>query len=299
MLGLPNEAYPFEANKFKLASGVELAYLDEGDKKEDAPCMLMVHGNPTWSFYYRNLVRGFSEKMRCVVPDHIGCGQSDKPQDYNYTLKQHIDNLEALITSLDLNKIVLVLHDWGGAIGMGLAVRYPEKIKGLIILNTAAFYSPRIPFRIQVCKWPVIGTFINRGLNGFVLAAVTMATAKGKSLSPEVAKTLISPYDSWKNRIAIDSFVKDIPVKDEDAAYAPLQEIENNLSLFKTTPKIILWGAQDFCFNDSFYKKWLEVYPDAESHYYEDGGHYILEDCIEEIKMQIEKFLPKVQSVEL
>jgi cis-3-alkyl-4-acyloxetan-2-one decarboxylase len=290
MLDIPKDLYPFEVKKHKLSSGHEMAYIDEGEQDEDKPCLLMVHGNPTWSFYYRNCVRDFSDKFRCIAVDHIGCGSSDKPQKYSYTLSQHIENLRELVAHCGLKKIILVLHDWGGAIGMGLATQEESKIKGIVILNTAAFFSNRIPLRIQICRLPFIGTWINRGLNGFALAATTMATARGKSLPVDVAKTLVGPYDSWHNRVAIDQFVKDIPVMDKDRAFKTIQEIEENLIRFKDVPKIIFWGAQDFCFNDSFYKKWLEFFPDAENYYYKDGGHYILEDCYSDIKKKLEVF---------
>ena len=131
------DLYPFESNFLELEDGLKMHYIDEGEGE----VLLMLHGNPTWSFYYRNLIQSFQKKYRCIAPDHIGCGLSDKPQDYNYTLSTHIDNLEQLVNSLGLKDITLVMHDWGGSIGMGLAVRQPKLIKRLIIFNTAAFLS--------------------------------------------------------------------------------------------------------------------------------------------------------------
>ena len=127
------DLYPFESRFIELGPH-RMHYLDEGQGET----LLMLHGNPTWSFYYRNLVKGLRSQYRCVVPDHIGCGLSDKPQEYNYTLSQHIDNLAALVDHLNLDHLTLVMHDWGGSIGMGLAVRAPEKIKRLI------FSTPRL-----------------------------------------------------------------------------------------------------------------------------------------------------------
>ena len=109
--------YPFASHYFPTSSGARLHYLDEGPA--DAPPLLMIHGNPTWSFYWRNLVLGLRDKYRCIVPDHIGCGLSDKPQDYPYTLTQHIANLNELVQKLDLRNATLLAHDWGGAIGLG------------------------------------------------------------------------------------------------------------------------------------------------------------------------------------
>ncbi len=125
---------------YQLPSGLRYHYIDEGQ----GPPVVMVHGNPSWSIYYRNLVEALRSTHRCIVPDHIGCGFSDKPDDsnYAYTLSQRIEDLESLLESLNLTEpITLVVHDWGGAIGMGYATRHPEKIARLVILNTAAFHQ--------------------------------------------------------------------------------------------------------------------------------------------------------------
>ena len=122
--------FPWEGNHLEVDGGT-MHYLDEGPK--DAPVILAVHGNPTWSFYWRALISAFSEEYRVVVPDHIGCGLSDKPQDWPYRLADHISNLEKLVAHLDLQNIILVVHDWGGAIGMGFATENAERISALVI----------------------------------------------------------------------------------------------------------------------------------------------------------------------
>ena len=134
------DLYPFTSLYFDL-NPYKLHYLDEGEGE----VLLFLHGNPTWSFYYRSLIQNFQGRYRCVAPDHIGCGFSDKPQDYSYTLTTHIDNLEKLVDFLGLKNITLMVHDWGGAIGMGLAVRKPKLIKRLVLFNTASFLSTDIP----------------------------------------------------------------------------------------------------------------------------------------------------------
>ena len=111
------ELYPWNGKYIKVADGIRMHYLDEGSGET----LLMLHGNPTWSFYWRNMVKEFSSEYRCIVPDHIGCGLSDKPQDWPYQLAGHIANLGKLVDHLGLSDITLVVHDWGGAIGVGLA----------------------------------------------------------------------------------------------------------------------------------------------------------------------------------
>ena len=136
MVAIPEslkKEYPFSSHYLKLQDGLKLHYVDEGNGSP----IVMLHGNPTWSFFYRNLIKHFSGSNRVVVPDHMGMGLSDKPQDYQYTLENHINNLETLIANLGLEDITLVVHYWGGAIGFGYATRNLEKVKKVVIMNTA------------------------------------------------------------------------------------------------------------------------------------------------------------------
>lgn len=283
------ELYPFESRKFTLSSGHRLAYLDEGAQNSEV--FLMLHGNPSWSFYYRRLVLAFRENFRVIVPDHLGMGFSDKPQHYDYTLANHIANLEELLNKLLQNKqrVNMIVHDWGGAIGMGWALQHLEQINRLVILNTAAFCSRRIPWRINICRLPVFGAVAIRGFNAFAGAATTMAVEK--KMSPEVRQGFLLPYDSWKNRIATLRFVEDIPLDPKHKSYSTLEGIDKNLGLLSDRRMLILWGGRDWCFDDSFYREWRERFPAAEFEYYDKGGHYILEDEYEKIIPRIGEFL--------
>lgn len=265
---------------------VRMHYLDEGD----GPVVLMLHGNPTWSFYYRNLVHALvAAGFRCIVPDHIGCGLSDKPQKYSYTLKRRIEDVERLVSHLEIDRFSLVVHDWGGAIGCGLAGRRPEALEKLVVLNTAAFRSKRIPLRIAATKVPLVGEFIIRGLNGFAGPAVHMAVKK--PLLPAVKKGFLWPYSNWTDRVALWNFVKDIPLWKQHPSYATLFEVETGLSKLKDKSVQIVWGGKDFCFNRHFFKRWCELFPTAETHFYENYGHYILEDGGNEVLETIRSFL--------
>jgi cis-3-alkyl-4-acyloxetan-2-one decarboxylase len=283
MKNVSKELYPW-AHNFLNLNGLNLNYVDEGN----GPVMLMVHGNPTWSFYYRHLIKTFSQHFRCVVPDHIGCGFSDKPQDYEYTLENHIQNLTKLVKFLELKEITLVVHDWGGAIGMGLATRFPGLIKRVVILNTAAFTFPDIPKRIALCKNKLIGEFIVRGLNGFAWPATFMTT--NRRLPAAVKKAYLAPYNNWNNRIAVSRFVQDIPMQDTHPSWKTLKDIEEKLTTLKV-PKLILWGGEDFCFAQAFFEKWMEIYPDAEAHWLADAGHYVLEDAPKKVIDSMVEFI--------
>jgi len=284
------ELYPWTPKTLELADGQTLSYLDEGPA-DAAETLLMVHGNPTWSFYYRSLVKEFSPTHRCVVPDHIGMGLSSKPQDYAYTLATHIQNLDTLCAKLDLQRVTLVVHDWGGAIGTGWALKGENlsRVERLVILNTAAFRSKRIPFSIDICRIPGFGALAIRGMNAFARAAVIRA-AKTK-LPAQVARGYTGPYDSWANRISTLRFVEDIPMHPGIPSWEPMLEIEQGLPRLKALPALICWGGEDFCFNDSFLETWKEHLPDAEVHRFADAGHYVLEDARAEVLEKVRAFL--------
>jgi pimeloyl-ACP methyl ester carboxylesterase len=281
--------YPFESHWLDLA-GVRYHYLDEGPAH--APPIVMLHGNPTWSFYYRDLVSPLSQEYRVVVPDHVGCGLSDKPQDYDYCLAQHVANLEQLVGALALQDITLVLHDWGGAIGMGYATRHPENVARLVVLNTAAFYQPALPLRIKLCRLPILGDVLLRGLNAFARLALPWATYHAERLTPAVRAGYLAPYDSWQNRIAILRFVRDIPLERHHPSRQTLEQIESNLYLLGQHPMLILWGAQDFVFTvQDYLAQWQARFPFAETHLIPDAGHYVVEDAHERIAAWIADFV--------
>ena len=264
--------YPFTSHYFDLKS-FNLHYLDEGEGE----VLLFLHGNPTWSFYYRNLIQSFQNKYRCIAPDHIGCGFSDKPQDYNYTLSTHIDNLEQLVDSLGLKDITLVMHDWGGSIGMGLAVRQPKLIKRLVLFNTAAFLSLNIPFRIELCRKPVIGLLAIRCFNMFVRGVLRFGIKHKGVLTEQVRAGYLSPYNTFKNRIGNLRFVQDIPMDSSVQSYSVLENIEKNLKQFNELPILITWGGKDF--------------PSAEIHIIDSAGHLVVEDSAKEVIERMRIFL--------
>ena len=285
--------YPFES-RYLDRGGVRYHYLDEGAGEP----VVMVHGNPTWSFYFRELVRGLRDSYRCVVLDHIGCGLSDKPGDrrYEYVLERRVDDLEALLDHLGLDRrVTLVLHDWGGMIGIACALRRPKRIARLVVMNTAAFLLPAsksLPWRL----WALHGrnplaSLLVRGLNLFAWGATFMATAKG--LPREVRKGLTAPYDSWANRIATLRFVQDIPLRPKDRSYAPAKWVDDHLHVLADRPMLICWGERDFVFDSHFLDEWRRRFPKAEVRTFPGAGHYVLEDASEEIVALVKDFLAR------
>lgn len=271
-------------------AGLSMAYVDEGEGEP----ILMVHGNPTWSFYYRELVSAFSPTHRCVAPDHIGCGRSDKPSDarYDYTLARRIDDLQALVEHLDLPPVTLVVHDWGGAIGLGWAGRVPHRVARIVVLNTAAFGLPpgkRFPFTLRLARLPGIGAALVRGANAFVEGAIRYGVHR--RLPSEIADGYRAPYRSWAERIAVHRFVQDIPLHPSDPAFPALQEVTAGLERLHDKPMLIAWGLRDFVFDRTFLDAWAQRFPAAEVHAFNDAGHLVLEDAGRRIIALVRQFL--------
>ena len=286
--------YPFESQWLNIA-GHRMHFLDEGPR--DAPLVLMVHGNPTWSFYYRNLVIALRDRYRCIVPDHIGCGLSDKPGDdqYPYTLARRVSDLAALMDHLQPKKPVnLIVHDWGGMIGFGWAVDRPDQIGNMVIANTAAFPLPKekkLPAALWLVRNTKVGALLVQGLNAF--SGLAARVAFKKPVSNEVRKGYTGPYDSWDNRIATLRFVQDIPLKPGDSGYDIVKATESGLSNFIDKPGLLVWGEKDFVFDLHFLSRWKHIFPHAEVISYPDCGHYILEDGGPVLTQAICDFLDK------
>jgi len=278
--------YPFKPQRFTLKDGHTMSYVDEGNNDEDV--VVLLHGNPTWSFYYRHLIEALSPHHRVIAPDHLGMGLSDKPQDYSYTLENHVENLKALLCSLQIKKYSLVVHDWGGAIGMKMATSEPERVKKIVITNTAAFPSPVIPKRIDILRGKRLGETLVRGLNAFAWPATFMAVQT--PLSAGVKAGYLYPYRSWHDRIAIARFVQDIPMTKDHPTHQHLEATEQNLQHIQS-PVLVVWGRKDFCFNDHFLERWRHHFPRAQVKVFEKAGHYVLEDARVEACGEISSFL--------
>ncbi|MCC6572392.1 MAG: alpha/beta fold hydrolase [Planctomycetes bacterium] len=286
--------YPFESHYLDLG-GVRMHYVDESSQFADRGlqtanrALLLLHGNPTWSFLFRHVISEFRGSMRVIAPDHIGCGLSDSPQDYSYRLDQHIANIERLVDHLGLKQINLGVHDWGGAIGFGLATRRPDLIKRLVVFNTAAFASKRIPLSVNVCRIPGFGALAIRGFNGFLRGAL-MRCAK-RPLSAAAKAGYLAPYPTWARRVAHLRFVQDIPLRPSHPSWKTLKDIEAGLPKLAGKPMLICWGGKDFCFNDSFLEGWKKRFPAANVHRFADAGHFVLEDARDEISMLLHKHM--------
>ncbi|MBU0617256.1 MAG: alpha/beta fold hydrolase [Planctomycetes bacterium] len=283
--------YPFESHWLG-PDGLRMHYVDEGTGEP----IVMVHGNPTWSFYFRELIREFRTTHRVVAPDHIGCGLSDKPSDaeYEYTLRRRVEDLETLLDRLELNEnVTLIGHDWGGMIAGACALRRLERVKRLVFFNTAGFLLPpgqRLPWQLWLIRnLSPVAALLVRGFNGFALGATHLATAKG--LPREVRRAYRAPYDSWRNRIATLRFVQDIPLKPGDRGYELAKWVDDRLEQLRERPVFIGWGERDFVFDLRFLAEWRRRLPAAEVHSFADAGHYVLEDAAAELIPKVRQFV--------
>jgi cis-3-alkyl-4-acyloxetan-2-one decarboxylase len=285
--------YPFASHFFD-RGGLRLHYLDEGTGDP----VVMLHGNPTWTYYYRNLVAALKGRFRCVASDHIGCGLSDKPQPphYDYSLQSRVEDLTALLDHLGVrDNVTLVLHDWGGMIGMAWAARHVAAVKRLVILNTAAFHLPkakRFPFRLWLGRSTRLGAWLIRSRNAFARHAANVAVTR-RPLPPDVREWYLKPYDSWENRVAVLKFVQTIPLSPTDPGYDIVSETETTLPKFADKPALICWGMKDFVFSREFLDEWKRRLPQAEVHEFADCGHYILEDAADEVIPRIDRFVSR------
>ena len=288
--------YPYESH-YMTIGGFKYHYLDEGPTEPDGverPVLICVHGNPTWSFFFRSVVNAFCDKYRVIAVDHIGCGLSEKPgaKEYPYTIARRADDLLELIEKLELKNCVLVAHDWGGAVGMCAATQIPDVFSKIVLMNTASYLHEGCPRRIRTFHIPILNKILAQGLNVFPVAASSMATAKG--LSPDVKSGLLAPYDSWSNRVAVLEFVKDIPISPKHRSYETFVKMMERLPVFKDKPVALIWGVKDWCFPpEIFLEEYLKYYPDAFVRKIEDSGHYLLEDSPDEALAAMREFLER------
>lgn len=284
--------YPFQS-RFTEVSKQRMHYLDEGQGE----VLLALHGNPTWSFYYRNLIKQFRSQYRLVVPDHIGCGFSDKPSDksYSYRLEQRVRDVETLVHTLGLKDITLVLHDWGGMIGLAFAARNPNLVRRIILMNSSGFPLPaskHFPIALWLSRVPLLGALLIRGLNAFAFFASWICCQR-YPLPRRLRKLYRLPYNTWKQRIAVHRFVQDIPLKPDHPSWQLVNFTSEHLEQFKKIPFQIIWGERDFVFDKHFLAEWHRRLPDAEYHSYPDAGHYILEDLGDEALTLMRDFLQR------
>ena len=297
-MNLPD--YPFTPRRFEVRPGIAMSFLDEGPR--DGEVVLMLHGNPSWSYYWRHLVGSLRDRYRCIVPDHVGMGLSDKPDDapsaaprYDYTLQSRIDDVDALLAHLGIDgPLTLAVHDWGGMIGFGWALRDPSRVKRLVITNTASFPLPAVkpmPWQIAMGRHSRLGGWLIRRFNLFARGAAAFGTVR--NLSPEVKQAYAGVYAGWGPAISTLRFMQDIPLDAGDRAWPLLKAAEAALPGYADRPAFIGWGLRDFVFDRHFLDGFRRALPQAEVQAFDDAGHYVLEDRHDTLPAMIRDFLDR------
>jgi cis-3-alkyl-4-acyloxetan-2-one decarboxylase len=293
MLALKDETFeglfPFAPHYYS-HHGMEMHYVDEGSGEP----VVMVHGDPTWGFLYRNFIPPLSQRYRCIVPDQMGMGKSAVPQERSlYRLEQHRANLEALLLDLNLHDITLLLHDWGGPVGLGFATRHPERIKRLVLMNTWAFAPwPGGPFPrlLEIIRSERGEAFVLKR-NGYLEPALLGTTYHSEKLTTSVLEAYRAPFPTPESRLAMLCWSRDIPVRESDVSYAEMKRIEKGLSQFSGIPILLVWGMQDPVLSPSVLQRWQQLYPQATTYELEDASHFLQENAAERIVQSIETFL--------
>ncbi len=293
MLGIEHETFngtfPF-APHYRTVNGVRMHYVDAGSGEP----VVLVHGDPTWGFLYRNFIPPLARRRRCIVPDHMGMGKSETPAAPSpYRLRHHIANLEALLLDLDLDGITLVLHDWGGPVGLGVASRHPHRIKRLVLMNTwasAPWPGGPLPRLLEVIRSERGERFVLER-NGYLEPALVGTTFHRERLTPTVMDAYRAPFPTPPSRLALLCWSRDIPVTETDPSYSEMKRIEERLSVFAKIPILLVWGMQDPALPPQILRWWEARYPHAVTREIEDASHFLQEDAPDQIVGWIEEFL--------
>jgi cis-3-alkyl-4-acyloxetan-2-one decarboxylase len=293
MLTLKDETFegtfPFPP-QYHVVKSFAMHFVDEGSGEP----VVMLHGDPTWGYLYRHFLPALSQKYRCLVPDHLGMGKSEVPQDAScYRLEQRIAHLEALLLHLDVRDITLVAHDWGGPVGLGFATRHPERIKRLVLLNTWAFApwpGGSFPRLLELIRSPRGEAFVLQK-NGYLEPALVGTTFHTDALTGPILHAYRAPFPTPESRLAMLCWSRDIPVAETDVSYAQMKRIEEALPLFSQTPVLLIWGMQDPVLSPTVLRCWQRVYPHARTYEIQDASHFLQEDAHDRIVGWIEAFL--------
>jgi haloalkane dehalogenase len=270
---LPERLYPFESH-YADVDGARVHYVDEGS----GPPLLLLHGNPTYSFLYRDVIGGLRDRYRCIAPDHPGFGLSRAAPGYGYTPAEHSRVLEQLVLQLDLRDVTMMVQDWGGPIGFGAATRQPDRFAAFVIGNTWAW--PKSDPGTQVFS-RFLGGPIGRRLilkrNFFVEKAIP-GSMKLKELPQEVMDAYRGPFPDPESRVAVAVFPREIL-----RSRPFLAEVERGLRQLTDRPALIVWPTADLAFRERERRRWEELFANHRTVTLEGAGHYIQEEAPEEI----------------
>ena len=270
------------------ARGYRMHYVDEGS----GPVVVCLHGNPTWGFQFRNLITALRNDFRVIVPDHVGCGLSDQPTDVYFRAADRINHLQELLEQLGVGRFSLVMHDWGGPIGTGLAVRRPADIERLVYFNTTLAEMAELPAMIRQAAAPVIGRLLTQHTMRFVKLLTSLGAAQ--PLPEEIKQGYHHPYRSRGSRRAIWGFVRDIPFSRSHPTAPLLDEMVAGLPALASKPVKIIWGMKDPGFHPEILRHVAARFPAADVVQIANASHLVLEDAPATAIAEVRDFLRPV-----
>jgi haloalkane dehalogenase len=277
---LPEELYPFESHYAQI-DGAAVHYVDEGD----GPPLLLLHGNPTWSFLYRDLIKALRDRYRCIAPDHPGFGLSRAAPGYGFTPAEHADVLEKLVTQLDLTDVTMMVQDWGGPIGFAVATRHPDRFSAFVIGNTWAWPKADLGTQVfsRVMGGPMGGYLILK--RNFFVEKIVPGNVKRHGLSRAVMDAYRGPFPTVESRRPVHVFPREIL-----SSRPFLAQIDRRLPELSDRPALLVWPTKDIAFRAPERKRWEQIFPDHRTVMLEGAGHYIQEDAADEIVAAIRQW---------
>jgi haloalkane dehalogenase len=270
---VPTDLYPFVSH-FEDINGSRVHYLDEGV----GPPLILLHGNPTWSFLYRDLIAGLRDQYRCIAVDYPGFGLSQAGPGYGYTPAEHAQVLEGLTLRLDLREATLMVQDWGGPIGFAVATRHPDRFSAFVIGNTWAWpkSDPGTQAFSRLLGGPIGGWLILQ--RNFFVERIIPAGVRRKQLPAAVMNAYRGPFPTPQSRRPVHAFPREIL-----ASRSFLADIEGKLAVLGDRPALVVWGTKDFAFRAAERRRWEEIFPHHRTVLLDGAGHYIQEDAAQDI----------------
>ncbi len=279
--------YPFQPRFLDLDAG-RMHYVDEGE----GPAVVLVHGTPVWSFLYRDLIKALSRTHRCIAPDHLGFGLSDKPAGWGYRPEDHARNLRELIERLGLRDITLVVHDFGGPIGLSYAVERPENVARLVVFNTWmwSLRENREAAQISGVMGGALGRFLYKRLN-FSPRVLIPAIAGERKIPPHIHRHYIDAAPTSQARHAMWVCARELVGSSDwyDSLWARRERI-------RSIPALLLWGLRDRGVQSGVFDlaRWQGLFADARTVTYAGVGHFVQEEVAPQVAAEISTFLQAV-----
>lgn len=279
------ELYPFR-DRWMDVDGSTIHYVDEGT---GVP-VLMLHGNPTWSFLYRNVIQELGGSCRCIAPDYPGFGLSDHPPGYGYTPEEHADRIGGLVDALGLDRFVLVLHDWGGPIGVRIATERAERLRGLVLCNSWCWPADAWTRAFSMAMGGPWGRWLHMRHNVFARFVVPAAIHHVEKRTPPVLKAYTAPFPTPASRTGTWAFPRAIRTS---AAW--LAETESRLGRLRGLPVEMVWAMRDPAFgHERYIRRWHRYFPGAPVERVEDASHYLQEDRPDRVVAGVRRLLARL-----